>query len=82
MWHRRSGLPDNVTDDGEIVSGGEARRQQAEKDQLRREIAALSDPATPDRARSLARLAGSYLLAGDAETARRYVERARVAATE
>ena len=26
MWHRLSGLPDNVTDEGEIVEADEGRR--------------------------------------------------------
>lgn len=77
MWHKLSGLPDNVTDEGIVVSADERRRQQAEKDQLRAEIAFLSGAGQPDAVRGRARLAASYLLAGDAETARRYVNAAR-----
>ena len=36
-----------------------------------------SAPGMPDETRGLARLAASYLIAGDVETARRYVTRAR-----
>jgi hypothetical protein len=75
MWHRLSGLPDNVTDDGQIVPGGEGRRGHAEKEQLRAAIADLLQHGRPDEVRSAARLAASYLIAGDAETARRYVSR-------
>jgi hypothetical protein len=77
MWHRLSGLPDNVSDDGEIVVADAGRRQQAEKQALRAALADLSAPVTPERARHLARLAASYLLAGDVETARRYVAQAQ-----
>jgi hypothetical protein len=77
MWHRLSGLPDNVTDDGEIVEVDAGRRLSAEKALLRASIAELSATGMPDETRNLARLAASYILAGDAETARRYVSRAR-----
>lgn len=76
MWHKLSGLPDNVTDEGVVVSADERRRQQVEKDQLRAEIAFLSDARWSNETRGRARLAASYLLAGDAETARRYVNAA------
>ena len=75
-WHRLSGLPDNVTDDGQVVSQDAGRRTQSEKALLRAAIARLRDEHPTEEARSLARLAASYLLAGDVETARRYVERA------
>jgi hypothetical protein len=77
MWHRLSGMPDNVTDDGLLIDRDDGRRTRAEKTALRAEIAALSGPASPDRVRGTARLAASYLLAGDVETARRYVNAAR-----
>jgi hypothetical protein len=77
MWHRLSGLPDNVTDDGEIVEADAGRRLSVEKALLRASIAELGATGMPDETRSLSRLAASYLLAGDAETARRYVGRAR-----
>jgi hypothetical protein len=77
MWHRLSGLPDNVTDAGEIVEADAGRRLSAEKASLHTMITALSAAGTPDATRGLARLAASYLLAGDAETAMRYVTRAR-----
>ena len=76
MWHRLSGLPDNVTDEGLVVSADDRRCQQAEKNQLRAEIAYLSEARQPDAARGRARLAASYLIAGDVETARRYVDAA------
>lgn len=75
-WHRLSGLPDNVTDDGEIVSEDPGRRMQSEKAQLRAAIARIRDEHPSEEARGLARLAASYLLAGDVETARRYLDRA------
>jgi hypothetical protein len=63
MWHRLSGLPDNVTDGGEVITEGRARRLQSEKDVLRAEIESLRGSAWSEVA-GLARLAGSYLLAG------------------
>ena len=76
MWHRLSGLPDNVTDEGEIVEADGGRRLRSEKAQLRATIADLSTAQAPNEVRGLARLAASYLLAGDVETATRYVSRA------
>jgi hypothetical protein len=75
-WHRLSGLPDNVTGDGEIVPGDEGDRTRSEKVLLRASIARLRDEHPSEEARSLARLAASYLLAGDVETARRYADEA------
>ena len=77
MWHRRSALPDNVTDEGAIVEADAGRRLRSEKVLLRATIAELSTSQAPNEARGLARLAASYLIAGDVETAWRYV-RARV----
>ncbi len=77
MWHKLSGMPDNVTDDGILIDSDDGRRTRAEKESLRAEIAVLSGSAGPDRVRGIARLAASYLLAGDVETARRYVNDAR-----
>lgn len=82
MWHRLSGLPDNVTDEGEIVEADAGRRLSAEKASLRAMITALSAAGMPDETRGLARLAASYLLAGDAETAKRYVSQARESVEE
>ena len=70
-------LPDNVTEDGEIVRAHAGQRAQIDKDQLRAEIARLRAVNKPDGVAALARLAASYLLAGDAETARRYVSKAQ-----
>ncbi|OQA39715.1 MAG: hypothetical protein BWY52_03075 [Chloroflexi bacterium ADurb.Bin325] len=75
-WHRLSGQPDNVTDEGDIVDASEGLRLQSEKRLLRAAIARLSEPGMPAEARGAARLAASYLLAGDLETARRYIARA------
>lgn len=75
-WHRLSGMPDNVTDDGDVVSGTPGLRLQAEKRQLRSALAQLRDGDASEEAKALGRLAASYLLAGDAETARRYLDRA------
>ncbi len=79
MWHRLSGQPDNVTDQGEIVERAAGRRTQSEKELLRGEIAWLKEAGGPGRVAGLARLAASYLLAGDVETARRYASAAREA---
>lgn len=76
MWHRLSGLPDNVTDEGEVVRGEPGRQLSADKEQLRSLIARLRQADAPPEAQTLARLAASYLLAGDVETARRYIARA------
>lgn len=75
-WHRLSGQPDNVTDEGDIISRDPGRRTQSEKMLLRATIARIRNGDGPKEARNLARLAASYLLAGDVETARRYMERA------
>jgi hypothetical protein len=77
MWHRLSGIPDNVTDDGEIVDVDAGLRTRSDKALLRAAIANLSAPDVPSDVRGMARLAASYLLAGDVETARRYVNAAR-----
>lgn len=77
MWHKLSGAPDNVTDDGAIIAVDHGLRTRAEKAQLRAAIARLSQPDVPTQVRGLARLAASYVLAGDVETARRYVNAAR-----
>ncbi len=77
MWHKLSGLPDNVTDDGVYVDVDAGRRARVEKEQLRAAIGQLSASHLPDAVRSRARLAASYLLAGDVETARRYITLAR-----
>ena len=76
-WHRLSGQPDNLTDDGDIVDADEGRRLQSEKRLLRAAVERLSAPGLPNAVRSAARLAASYLLAGDVETARRYISRAQ-----
>jgi len=73
MWHLLSGQPDNVTDEGEIVEDNPGKRLQEEKRLLRASIANLGGSRACDEARNLSRLAASYLLAGDVETARRYL---------
>jgi hypothetical protein len=77
MWHKLSGTPDNVTDEGDIVDADAGLRTRSDKALLRAEIARLSSPDVPSNVRGMARLAASYLLAGDVETARRYVNAAR-----
>jgi hypothetical protein len=72
MWHILSGQPDNVTEEGLIVEDDPGRRLQEEKRLLRASIASLGGGAC-DEARNLSRLAASALLAGDVETARRYL---------
>ena len=49
MWHRLSGLPDNVTDEGEIVEADGGRRLRSEKAQLRAAIADLSTAQASER---------------------------------
>lgn len=75
-WHRLSGLPDNVTDDGLVVSNDPGRHMQTEKAQLRAAIERVRSEHPSAEARNLAHLAASYLLAGDVETAQRYLDRA------
>lgn len=77
MWHKLSGTPDNVTEDGEIVDADAGLRTRSDKALLRAAIASLSAPDVSSNVRGMARLAASYLLAGDVETARRYVNSAR-----
>ncbi|MCX6028174.1 MAG: hypothetical protein NT169_02585 [Chloroflexi bacterium] len=77
MWHKLSGLPDNVTDEGVVVAAAEGQRLQAEKQLLRGTIANLRTAAVPVDVSDLARLAASYLLCGDVETAQRYVAMAQ-----
>lgn len=76
MWHKRSGLPDNVTDDGDVVRADPSLRTQTEKQLLRAAIERFSAGTHSAEVRGAARLAASYLLAGDVETARRYVAKA------
>jgi hypothetical protein len=77
MWHLLSGTPDNVTEDGQVVESGAALRLRSEKEILRGTIEKLRAAEQPEEVRSLARLAASYLLAGDVETASRYVNTAQ-----
>jgi hypothetical protein len=76
MWHTLSGLPDNVTGDGMTVEADPGLRLQAEKQALRAAAHRISHSHAPEDARTLARLATSYLLAGDRETAARYLAQA------
>ncbi len=76
MWHALSGLPDNVTDEGMVVRREPGRELSIEKETLRAAIARLRGADAPEEVQNLARLAAGYLLAGDMETARRYVARA------
>jgi hypothetical protein len=77
MWHQLSGTPDNVTEEGEVVEGSPALRMRSEKESLRAAIESLRAAHLPEEVRSTARLAASYQLAGDMETAARYVTIAR-----
>jgi hypothetical protein len=77
MWHLLSGMPDNVTEDGEFVRPDSTGILRAEKELLRAAIEELRTEQQPEEVRSLARLAASYLLAGDMETAARYVTMSR-----
>lgn len=75
IWHLLSGLPDNVTDDGIVVRRELGLEVSVEKESLRATIARLRVMES-EEVQNLARLAAGYLLAGDMETARRYVARA------
>lgn len=75
-WHKRSGLPDDVTDTGLTVPADPGLRLQAEKLALRAAARRISHAPAPQEARTLARLATSYLRAGDVETAARYLAQA------
>ncbi len=75
-WHLLSGAPDNVTEEGDVVEPARGRRLQSQKELLRAEIARLHGRDMPSAVKSMARLAASYLLAGDVETARRYLSAA------
>jgi hypothetical protein len=78
MWHRLSGLPDNVTDDGDIVHTSDAARQRVDKELLRTAIAALTRcDDGPAMVRSLAELAAKYFDGGDFEAAGRYAHAAQ-----
>lgn len=81
MWHKRSGQPDNVTDEGDVVPPDTGAQIRSDKAALRGAIenVLLQAPGSKAGAEAgnMARLAASYLLAGDVETARRYVVRAR-----
>lgn len=76
MWHKLSGAPEGVTDDGVVVRASVGDRLQAEKQILRAKAQRLGHEGSSRRLRSLGRLAASYLLAGDVETARRYLDQA------
>jgi hypothetical protein len=76
MWHLLSGTPDNVTEEGDFVDLDPGLQQRTEKQRLRAAIAELRGAEAPPEVRTLGRLAASYLLAGDAETAWRYVNTA------
>ena len=75
-WHKLSGLPDDVTGDGSVVLVETGRKLQAEKQALRATASRLAHGDAPLEVRTLARLAASYLLAGDVETAQRYLSQA------
>lgn len=77
MWHKRSGQPDDVTDEGEVVPPDPGAQIRSDKAALRGAIEKVLQQAPGGGAGNMARLAASYLLAGDVETARRYVARAR-----
>jgi hypothetical protein len=84
MWHLLSGAPDNVSEDGQVIQFDRSLQQRSEKELLRAAIEELRRSEAPAEVRSLGKLAASYLLAGDVETAMRYVNtaRARLASRE
>jgi hypothetical protein len=71
-WHRLSGLPDNVTDEGEVVRVNEGKRQRVDKEMLHSAIESMKRSDAPASDKSLARLAKHYLDVGDVEAARHY----------
>ncbi len=75
-WHKQSGLPDDVTDQGSTVHVEPAQKLQSEKTVLRATAHRLAHDGPSFEVRTLARLAASYILAGDVETARRYLDQA------
>ncbi len=81
-WHKLGAAPENVTDRGDVVQADPGLRMQAEKRGLRAAAQRLSHGHAPQEARTPARLAASYLLAGDVETARRYLDQAEKMAEE
>ena len=82
MWHELSAMPDDVTDQGVVVHPDPGEKLRAEKRALRALARRLSHGRAPESVRTMARLAASYLLAGDVETARRYLEQAERMAEE
>ncbi len=49
MWHKLSGYPDNVTDEGVVVDADEGRRLQSEKRLLHAEIAGAERVVSTER---------------------------------
>jgi hypothetical protein len=76
FWHKLSGTADDVTDKGVVVHIDPGQKLRAEKQALRATAHRLAHGDAPYAVRTLARLAASYLLAGDVETARRYLDQA------
>ena len=75
-WHKLSAMPDDVTDKGDVVHVDPGQMLRAEKQALRATAQRLAHGDGPYEVRTMARLAASYLLAGDVETARRYLDQA------
>ena len=75
-WHTLSGAPDDATDEGIVVHIEPGAKAQADKETLRATAQRLAHGDAPYEVRTLARLAASYLLAGDVETAARYLDQA------
>jgi hypothetical protein len=75
-WHKQSGLPDDATDQGLTVHVEPGQKLQSEKMVLRATAQRLAHNDPSFEVRTLARLAASYILAGDVETARRYLDQA------
>ena len=75
-WHKLSATPDDVTDQGVVVHVDPGQKLRAEKQALRATAQRLAHGDAPYEVRTMARLAASYLLAGDVETASRYLDQA------
>ena len=75
-WHKQSGIADDATDQGIAVHVEPGQKLQSEKMVLRATAHRLAHDDPSFEVRTLARLAASYILAGDVETARRYLDQA------
>ena len=81
FWHDLGDLPEDATSEGWVVRKEAARRLHADRLVLQGRIEILNQPCQPADVQRAARLAASYLIAGDVETAMRYVAAAEASLT-